>query len=149
MKNRKHFALLFFFNIGGKNMVNVFMEKSAKEMSVKLSDGRIMPLENHVKDLKKDNSKKELTSEAKDEKVITKELKVGEWFLIDRNVINENKEKIHSKCIEIRGAGEDLWERFKKSDKIASQNPDQYPRVMEVYIFKPKRNKKCKKCVKK
>lgn len=69
-------------------------------------------------------------------KVITSQLKVGEWFRIDRNVIDENRDEIYRKCIEEGTVGKELWERFEKSNKIAAQNPDQYSRIMEVYIFK-------------
>lgn len=65
----------------------------------------------------------------------TAELKVGEWFLIDRDVIRKSKEEIHSKCNEVGADGKALWERFEKSNKIADENPNQYPRLIETYIF--------------
>ena len=124
-------------------MLNVFMEKSAEGLHVKLSDGRLMPLEDLVRDyerLLKESSKKEVIAEskaenAKDEKEITEKLEVGKWFRIDRNVIDKNREQIHQKCIEIGPEGEKLWKRFEKSNEIANQNPDQYPREMETFIF--------------
>ncbi len=121
-------------------MLNVFIEK----LQVKLSDGRLMPLEDLVRDyerLLEESSKKEVIAEVKAEKAkvkktITEKLKVGKWFRIDRNVIDEHRDEIRQKCIEIGADGEKLWERFEKSNEIANQNPDQYPRVMETYIFK-------------
>ncbi len=93
------------------------MKKSAEEMHVQLSDGRIIPLEN------------------KDDKPITSKLKVGEWFSIDRRVIKKNNEVIRRKCNEAGRGGRALWERFKKSNEIADENPNQYPRLIETYIF--------------
>lgn len=98
-----------------------FMKKSAEEMHVQLSDGRIIPLEN------KDD--KSITSK-------TSKLKVGEWFRIDRRVIKKNSELIRRKCNEAGRAGKALWERFKESNEIADENPDQYPHLIETYIFK-------------
>ena len=131
-------------------MLNVFMEKSAEGLHVKLSDGRLMPLEDLVRDyerLLRESSKKEVIAEvkaekAKAEKKITEKLKVGKWFRIDRNVIDEHRDEIHQKCIEIGADGEKLWKTFEESNEIANQNPDQYPRVMETYIFKRKWNYK-------
>lgn len=125
-------------------MLNVFMEKSVEGLHVKLSDGRLMPLEDLVRDyerLLEESSKKEVIAEVKAEKAkvkkaITEKLKVGKWFRIDRNVIDEHKDEIRQKCIEIGDDGEKLWKRFEKSNEIANQNPDQYSRVMETYIFK-------------
>lgn len=65
-----------------------------------------------------------------------KKLKVGEWFRIDRNVIDKNRDEIYRKCIEEGTVGKKLWERFEKSNKIADENPDQYSRIIETYIFK-------------
>ena len=117
-------------------MLNVFVKKSAEELHVELSNGRMMPLEDLVRDyerlLKEEYSKKDEPSK----KVITSQLKVGEWFHIDRNVIDENRDEIYRKCIEEGTDGKKLWKRFEKSNKIADENPDQYPRIIETYIFK-------------
>ena len=91
---------------------------SKKEMQAQLTNGRIMPL-------------KDLIMEP-----LVSKLKVGKWFRIDRNVIDENRDENYRKCIEAGPKGKALWGRFEKSNKIADENPDQYPRVMEVYIFK-------------
>lgn len=121
-------------------MLNVFVKKSADELHVQLSDGRIMPLEDLVMDyerlLKWEISKKSIISEAKDDKVITKELKVGEWFRIDREVIEKRKEEIHRKCNEAGDEGKTYWKRFENSNKIADENPSQYPRLIETYVLK-------------
>lgn len=69
-------------------------------------------------------------------RAITFKLVVGKWFRIDREVINKSKEEIHRKCNEAGTEGKKLWERFEKSNKIAHENPDQYPRIIETYIFK-------------
>lgn len=115
-------------------MLNVFVKKSAEELHVELSDGRIMLLGDLVRDyerlLKEKNSQDEPSKE-----VITSRLKVGEWFRIDRDVIDENRDKIYRKCIEEGTVGKKLWKRFEKSNKIADDKPDQYPRLIETYIF--------------
>lgn len=120
-------------------MTKVFIEKSAKKLHIELSDGRMMLLEDLVRDyerlLKEEASKKAIISEPKDDKAITKELKVGEWFRIDREVIDKSKEEIRRKCNEAGDVGKALWERFEKSNKIADENPDQYPCLIETYIF--------------
>ena len=120
-------------------MLNVFVKKSAEELHVQLSDGRMMPLEDLVRDyerlLKEETSKKEIASEPKDDKPIASKLKVGEWFRIDRDIIDKSKEEIRRKCEELGREGKALWERFEKSNKIADENPDQYPRLIETYIF--------------
>lgn len=120
-------------------MLNVFVKKSAEELHVQLSDGRMMPLEDLVRDyerlLKEETSKKEIASEPKDDKPITSKLKVGEWFRIDRDIIDKSKEEIRRKCEESGREGKALWETFEKSNKIADENPDQYPRLIETYIF--------------
>lgn len=124
-------------------MHNVFEKKSAEELHVQLSDGRIMLLEDLVMDyeklLKKKTSKKKsskkVISESKNDKTMTQELKVGEWFRIDREVIVKNEEEIRRKCNEAGTKGKELWERFEKSNKIADENHDQYPRLIETYIF--------------
>lgn len=120
-------------------MLNVFVKKSAEELHVQLSDGRMLLLEDLVRDyerlLKEESSQKKIISETKDDKAITQELKVGEWFRIDRDVIAKNREKIRCVCNEAGDVGM-IWKRFEKSNKIADENPDQYPRIIETYIFK-------------
>lgn len=117
-------------------MLKVF---GTEKLQVQLSDGLMMPLEDLVRDyerlLKEESLKKAFISEPKDEKAITKELKVGEWFRIDRDIIVKNKEEIRRKCSEVGAEGKELWERFEKSNKVADENPDQYPRLIETYIF--------------
>lgn len=120
-------------------MTNVSVKKSAEEMHVELSDGRRMSLEDLVRDyerlLKEEVSKKAIESKPKDGETITKELKVGEWFRIDRNVIDENRDEIYRKCIEVGIDGERLWKRFESSNEIASLSPRRYTRLIETYIF--------------
>lgn len=117
-------------------MLNVFVKKSAEELHIQLSDGRMMPLEDLIKDyeriLNEISSKKEIKSELKP---ITSKLKVGEWFRIDRDVINKNKEEICRICNEEGYEGKGLWKRFEESNKIADENTNQYPRLIETYIF--------------
>lgn len=100
----------------------------------------MMLLEDLVRDyerlLKEESSKKAIISETKDDKTITSELKVGEWFRIDRDVIARNREKICRVCNEAGDVGKVNWKRFEESNKIADENPDQYPRIIETYIFK-------------
>lgn len=121
-------------------MAKVFREESAEELHVQLSDGRMLTLEDLVRDyerlLNEESSKKAIISETKDEKAITSELKVGEWFRIDRDVIAKNREKIRRVCNEAGAVGKAYWKRFEESNKIADENPDQYPRLIETYIFK-------------
>lgn len=129
--------MLYYFLIQEeKNMHKVFIKKSAEELHVELSDGRMMLLEDLVKDyerlLKEETSKEAITAE----KVVVSELKVGEWFRIDREVIRQNREEIHRKCNEAGDEGKALWERFEESNKIADANPGEYPRLIETYIFK-------------
>lgn len=119
-------------------MAKVFREESAEELHVQLSDGRMLTLEDLVRNyerLLKEGSSK-IISETKDDKAITSELKVGEWFCIDREVIDKSQEKIRCKCDEAGNEGKALWKRFEESNKIADENPDQYPRLIETYIFK-------------
>ena len=86
-------------------MLNVFVKKSAEELYVQLSDGRMMLLADIVRDyerlLKEEHSKKDEPSQ----KAITSQLKVGEWFRIDRDVIAKNREKIRRVCNEARDVG--------------------------------------------
>lgn len=117
-------------------MADVFKKESAEELYVQLSDGRMMLLEDIVRDyerlLKKEHSKKDEPSK----KAITFQLKVGEWFRIDRDVIAKNREKIRRVCNKAGDVGKAYWKRFEESNKIANENPDQYPRIIETYIFK-------------
>lgn len=115
-------------------MLNVFVKKSAEELHVELSDGRIMLLEDLVRDYERFLKEKHSQDEPSKE-VITAQLKDGEWFRIDREVINKSKEEIRRKCNEAGTEGKELWNRFKKSNKIANENPDQYPCLIETYIF--------------
>ena len=122
-----------------KIMLNVFVKKSAEELHVELSDGRMMPLEDLVRDyerlLNEESLKKVTTSEPKADSQAVSKLKVGEWFRIDRDVIARNREKIRCKCNEAGTGGKAIWKRFEKSNKIADENPDQYTRLIETYIF--------------
>lgn len=113
-------------------MLNVFVKKSAEELHIQLSDGRMMTLEDLVRDYERLLN---ATSEPKDDKSTVSKLKVGEWFRIDREVIDKSKEEIRRKCNKAGVEGKKLWERFKESNKIADKNPDQYPRLIETYIF--------------
>ena len=121
-------------------MLNVFVRKSAEELHVELSDGRMMPLEDLVRDyerlLNEESLKKVTTSEPKADSQAVSKLKVGEWFRIDREVIDKSKEEIRLKCNEAGDEGKAYWKRFEESNKIADENPDQYPRIIETYIFK-------------
>lgn len=117
-----------------KNMLNVFVKKSAEELHVELSNGRIMLLEDLVRDYERLLKEKHSQDEPSKE-VITSQLKVGEWFHIDKKIIDKSKEEIRRKCNEAGTEGKELWNRFKKSNKIANENPDQYPCLIETYIF--------------
>jgi len=112
-----------------KNMLNVFMKKSAEELHVQLSDGRIVLLEDLVRDYER------LLKEEHSKEAIKPELKVGEWFRIDRRIIYKNKKEIIRKCNEAGIESKKLWARFEKSNKIADENPNQYPYLIETYIF--------------
>ena len=79
--------------------------------------------------------KKVTTSEPKDDKSTVSKLKVGEWFRIDREVIDKSKEEIRLKCNEAGDEGKAYWRRFEASNKIADENLNQYPRLIETYIF--------------
>ncbi len=98
-------------------MLNVFWKEIAEERYVQLYDGRKMLLENIVNPS-------------------ASRLKIGEWFRIDRDVIAKNREKIRRVCNEAGDVGAGYWERFEESNKIADENPDQYPHIIETYIFK-------------
>ncbi len=106
-------------------MLNVFVKKSAEELHVQLFNGRMMPLEDIVRDYERLLKKK----------VIKNGLKVGEWFRIDRETINKSKEEICHKCNQAGDEGRAYWKRFEKSNKIADENPGQYTSLMETYIF--------------
>lgn len=127
-------------------MLNVFVKKSAEKLYIQLSDSRMMPLEDLVRDyerlLNEESLKKVATSEPKADSQAVSKLKVGEWFRIDRNIIDENKVEIYSKCIEEGPVGKKLWKRFEAANKIANENPDQYPRLIETYIFEHRWNYK-------
>lgn len=110
-------------------MAKVFSKEREKELHVELSNGRLMPLEDLVRAYER------LVKEAMSEATITKKLKVGEWFFIDRNVIDANIGEIYRKCMKEGTEGKKLWERFEKSNKIADENSDQYPRIIEIYVF--------------
>lgn len=111
----------------------MFVNSEEKTTYVQLSDGREITLEELVKDYER------LLRETK---VLTAELKVGEWFLIDRDVIEKNKEKIHSECLKAGAIGEAYWQRFRVSEKIANSEPHRYPRRGWTYVFK--RDWECK-----
>ena len=117
-------------------MADVFKKESVEELYVQLSDGRMMFLADIVRDyerlLKEEHSKKDEPSK----KTITSKLKVGEWFRIDRDVIAKNREEIRRVCNKAGDVGKVYWKRFEESNKIADENPDQYPRIIETYIFK-------------
>lgn len=120
-------------------MHNVFKKESAEELQVQLSDGRLMPLEDLIEDyerlLNEESLKKVTTSEPKADSQAVSKLKVGEWFRIDREVIDKSKEEIRLKCNEAGDEGKAYWKRFEASNKIADENPNQYPRLIETYIF--------------
>lgn len=63
-------------------------------------------------------------------------LKNGEWFRIDRRLINESKKEINRKCREAGRKGKALLKRFAVSNKIADENPEQYPSLIETFIFR-------------
>lgn len=121
-------------------MLNVFVKKNAEELHIQLSDGRMMLLEDLVRDyerlLNEEASKKVTTSKPKDDKSTVSKLKVDDWFRIDRDVIDKSKEEIRRKCYEAGDEGKELWKRFEASNKIANENPVQYPRLIGTYIFK-------------
>lgn len=120
-------------------MPNVFGEKRTKELHIKLFNDRMIPLKDLLGDYERllnvEALYKAVISESKDDKSTTSKLKVAEWFLIDREVINESKEEIRRKCNEAGSKGMALWKRFELSNKIADENPDQYPRLIQTYIF--------------
>ena len=94
-----------------------------------------MSIEDIVKDYERLLKQESSISNAKDKKAITKTLKVGEWFRIDREVIEENIDEIYRQCEEMKTAGKKLKKRFVESNKIADQDPDKYSQIMEVLVF--------------
>lgn len=122
-------------------MLDVFVKKSTEEMQVRveLSDGHVMLLGDLVQDyerlLNEEALKKAAISGQKDSKSMKSELKVGEWYLINWQTINERRMEIRLKCKELGAKGMELLHRFEESNRIADANPDQYPRLIEVYIF--------------
>ena len=112
--------------------VNLFVKEFTEELYVYVFDGQMMPLEDLVSDYER--LLKAIISEPENDKKIT-ELKVGEWFRIDRAVINKSKEKIRYKCNKAGREGKAYWKRFEKSNKIADENPEQYSSLIETYIF--------------
>ncbi len=110
-------------------MLKVLIEMS-ENIQVQLSNGRMMTLKDLVMDYER-----LLKKVPKDDNPIISKLKVGEWFRIDREIIAKKMEEIHYKCNEAGEAGQSLWKSFEESNKIADKNPDQYPNLMETYIF--------------
>lgn len=109
-------------------------------MHVRLSDGRMKSLEDVIigyERLLKENRDYERRLEKKpSKKVTTSELRGDKWFVIDRYVIDKSKEEIHRKCNEAGAKGEALWKDFVAANKIADENYDQYPRLIETYTFR-------------
>ena len=140
------FCFTIFKITGGKNMHNVFVKKNTEEQYIQLSDGRMMPLEKLVRDyerlLKKKSLKKVNTSKPKDNKSTVSKLKVGEWFRIDREIISNSENEIRCKCNEAGSLGVEYWKRFYASNVIANENPCQYPRLIETYVFEHSWKKK-------
>lgn len=113
-------------------MRNVFVENGY--WHVKLSDGRRMLLGDLIEDYER-LLKEKIPKEETSKKVLTAELKVGEWFLINREVIAKNREKIRQVCNEAGDVGKAYWKRFEESNKIADEEPERYPRIIRTYIF--------------
>lgn len=112
-------------------MMNVFRKQNVEEMYVQLSDGRLMLLEDLVKDYESLLREKTLPKEE------NSKLEVGKWFLIDRDVIAKNREKINRVCGEARDRDGRLYrERFQESNEIADAEPERYPRWGWTYVFK-------------
>ena len=111
-------------------IMNVFEKKNAEGMYVQLSDGRQMLWEDLVEDYER------LLKEKTSPKEEVPKLEVGKWFLIDRDVIDKNREKINRVCGERRDRGGRLYrERFEESNKIADAEPERYPRQSWHYVF--------------
>lgn len=115
--------------------MKVFEEKDVKKMQLQLSDGRLMPLEDLLEDYERLLKEKAL-EEKTPQKVITAKLEVGKWFLIDRDVIEKNQEKIRRVCGEERDSKGRLYrERFGESNEIANAEPERYPRRIWTFVF--------------
>ncbi len=127
-------------------MLKVFGSMDAKELQVKLPNGRTMTLEEIVNDyerllINEENSKKAISSEQNKKTskgLIMPRLEVDKWFLINRDVIDKNKEDIKRQCYDFGYKGIEIYIRFEISNKIADKNPDQYPRLIETFI--PEKN---------
>lgn len=123
-------------------MLKVFGNMDAKELQVKLSKGRTMTLEEIVNDyerllINEENSKKAISSEQSKKTskgLIMPRLEVDKWFLINRDVIDKNKEDIKRQCYKVGYKGIEIYIRFEISNKIADKNPDKYPRLIETFI---------------
>lgn len=103
-------------------MNNMFIKKNSekfKGLNVQLSNGRIMSLEDLILDYER------LSKQVR--------LKVGEWFHIDREIINKNRNKIQSECNKF--CNDKLWKMFERANQKANQYPNQYPDIIETYIF--------------
>ena len=112
-------------------MMKVLKKKDVKKKQVQLSDGRLMPLKDLIKDYER-LLKKEMP---KEENSKTK-LEVGKCFLIDRDVIEKNQEKIRRVCGEERDSEGRLYrERFEESNEIADAEPERYPRRIWTFVF--------------
>ncbi len=117
-------------------MMKVFEEKDVKGMQVQLSDGRLKPLKDLIKDYER-LLKKEMPKEENSKNLITAKLEVGKWFLINRDVIEKNQEKIRRVCGEERDSKGRLYrERFGESNEIANAEPERYPRRIWTFVFK-------------
>lgn len=114
---------------GSKRSLLDFLDNFVLKLPVKLSDGSEMSVRNLISEYER------LWNEKTSKATITVQQKVGEWFRIDRKVIDENKEEIHRKCNELGDRGRYLWKRFEEANKIATENPNEYPRLIETYIF--------------
>lgn len=113
-------------------MHDVFVRISARELYIRFSDGRIMALESLLENYERLLN---TTPEPKSDKSTISKLRVGKWFRIDREIIEKSKEEIRRKCNQVGAKGGKLWKRFEEMNKIADKNPDQYPRLIETYIF--------------
>ena len=102
-------------------MINVFSKMNSEEfkgLNVQLSNGRVISLEDLILDYERFSEQVSL--------------KVGEWFHIDREIINKNRNKIQSECNKF---GKNIWKRFEWANQEANQHPDQYPNIIKTYIF--------------
>jgi len=136
--------LYYFYNAGGKKMFdNVFMNKKGEE-HIKLSngriifpDGRIMTFGEIIDDyerlLEEDSTYKE--QRAKDQMVCIGGQRVGELFLIDREVIEKNRSKIRNECQGAGAIGRLYWKRFEQSNRIANEK-SKYTTKIKTYVFR-------------